>query len=354
MNDKSLMDDMISEAELKRALGVDSLQGMAGDFSPRKYYRGSKDNRNFVAMVYPRGGAENLGDIDSFVQVGDWLAGQGIKVAELYDRNEHDNYAVFEDLGHTSFGAHLRAHPEDREKLYMLATDVLKKIAAAKKLPDIHKFRFMWKHQKHDRVIKFYRTMITGQKPDNQLLKSYWGTWGEIEQQLPPCPQIFVHVDYHPENMMYRPDDNGLNQCALIDYQDSAIGPAPYDLVNLLRDARITVPDDIQEKCINHYCAEMDASEKDTFIQWFHVLATQFHCRVIGQFIKISVEMGRDDYLVHIPRLQNYIKSALKDPLLAPIKNWFSKEGVDFAPINDLDGHQIRKVFQNTSSSNEN
>ena len=70
---------------------------------------------------------------------------------------------------------------------------------------------------------------------------------------------------------------------------------------------------------------------------WFRILATQFHCRVIGQFIKQAMADGNEDYLRHIPRLERYIASALKDPVLKPLRMFFDECDIDFsspAPLN--------------------
>ena len=114
-----------------------------------------------------------------------------------------------------------------------------------------------------------------------------------------------------------------------------------------LEDARVDVPQQIKKDMINRYCAKMNDHQKENFIKWYTVLAAQFHGRVLGLFIKLAAEQNRDSYLVHIPRLQRYFSDALNDPLLKPLKQFFDKEGVDFKPLNDLDGQEIRNRFQN-------
>jgi aminoglycoside/choline kinase family phosphotransferase len=66
-------------------------------------------------------------------------------------------------------------------------------------------------------------------------------------------------------------------------------------------------------------------------LAWFRILATQFHCRVIGQFIKFAVQNNNTRYLQYIPRLENYIHQALKDPLLQPLKAFFDNLNLDFS-----------------------
>ena len=130
-----------------------------------------------------------------------------------------------------------------------------------------------------------------------------------------------MHIDYHVENLMWIPAETSLKQCGILDFQAAMIGPQPYDLVNLLEDARMTVPQDIQDNILKQY--------DDNFRAWYRILGTQFHCRVIGLFIKLPIN-GKPKYLEHLPRLQNYLHKALQDPLLKPLKDFFDTLGVDF------------------------
>lgn len=337
---------MISQEQLQQQLDVESLEAMAGDFSPRKYYRGAKDGRNFVVMVYPDGPLQNLGSLNQFVSIGAWFLKNGMKVPDIYKRHDTQNYLVMEDVGRISFGKHLRENVRDLEKIYGLSTYVLKKMATDEPPKILHRYRDTWIHKAHDRVLKFYWPVMSGEVADARMLKSYWSVWDDIERSLEKCPYGFVHMDFHLENLMYMPENKGIKQCAIIDYQDASIGPLPYDLVNLLEDARVTVPLEIKTHMVDYYCSGMSEDEKRVFLQWYRVLGTQFHCRVIGQFLKIAIELGRDDYLVHVERLRQYINSALRVPVLEPLREWFKKNGVSFEEPFILNGGQVRDNYR--------
>jgi len=128
----------------------------------------------------------------------------------------------------------------------------------------------------------------------------------------------------------------------LLDFQGAMMGPLAYDLVNLLEDARVSVPQQIQREMIDLYCAVMSAEEKALFLAWYRILGTQFHCRVMGQFVKLAYESGKMHYLAHIPRLQAYIASALDDPLLLPLKAWFVRYDIDLSQDFAYDLNQIK------------
>lgn len=318
---------------------------MAGDMSPRKYYRGMKDGQSSILMIYPDASDEARAELRDFIRVGEWLLAQGLKAPKLLAVDEGLASAQFEDLGAQSFGAALRGG-HDGEELYALGCDVLKHIKGCpvpEGLPDYYDSKV---HYNRRQLVEYYLPLKLGRVYTEEQMNSYLAAWDEVEKSLPPCPQIFQHMDFHLENLMWMPGEEGIKRCGLIDYQHAVVGPMPYDLVNLLEDARVDVPEDLRAAMIERYCEGMSGKEKDLFLSWYRVLATQFHCRVIGLFIMQAAANGRDDYLVHVERLQKYIAGAVDHPVLASLKAWIAQEGLDFTPIKDLNGGLIRESFE--------
>ncbi len=335
------------DLELHIKLDADWLEKLPRDVSPRQYLRGEREGQKFILMLYPDASLENRAEIKSFVSIGNDLSANGIKTPQIYEFNEEKCYAILEDLGSISFGDCLRAGTVENKQLYTLATDVLihmRDVKSSKELPDYKNSRI---YENRRQLIDYYMPLKCNDASNEDMVGEFLSIWQEIEDSLPICPHGFTHGDYHLENLMYQEKEHGLNQCAVIDFQDALTAPLPYDLVNLIEDARIDVPKDIHDAMIERYCDGMSKEEKDIFLIWFRVLAAQFHGRVIGLFIKLAAEQGRDSYLIHIPRLQRYMQRSLNYPMLKPLKEWFDKVGLDFEPIKDLDGEYIRKVFAN-------
>ncbi len=341
---------MIDLQSLREKVGADSLSALPRDVSPREYFLGERAGKEFILMLYPDASKDHIDEMMGFINIGNALSNAGLKTPELFEKNERECYSLFEYLGGNSFGYYLRANPDKAEHIYELATDVLFTLKEKKTLSDGLPFYNQSRiHENRRQGVDYYMAMQRKSKINESTVISYLNVWDEIESSLPPCPQGFVHGDYHLENMIYVTHETGLKRCGLIDFQDALSGPLPYDLVNLLEDARVDVPASIKNKMIDRYCSGMSEHEKAAFLDWYRVLGTQFHCRVIGLFIKLSAEQGRDAYLIHIERLQRYIVKALETPVLAPLKLWFEKEGLDFDSIKDLDGDIIRKTFETIS-----
>jgi N-acetylmuramate 1-kinase len=300
-------------------------------------------------MVYPDVTEKNLAELKTFIRLAEWLRGAGLKAPQLYDVNEGKGYAVLEDLGQVSFGKAMREGGY-RGEFYTLACDVLRQMKNSGIPAGLPPYSGSRIDENRRQIVDYYIPLVTKKSNKNNILNGFLEVIDGIKSQLPACPQGFVHADFHVENLMWRPEEGGVKRCGIIDFQDALLGPLPYDLVNLLEDARVDVAPELRIAMMDRYCDGMTPEEKQSFKQWYRFLGTQFHCRVIGLFIKLAAEQSRDQYLVHIPRLQNYILEGLNDPVLAPLKVFFEKEKIDFSPIKDMNGESIRVAFQNISS----
>jgi aminoglycoside/choline kinase family phosphotransferase len=305
------------------------------DVSSRRYFRIHSKTDNSVkilmeSMPDSAAGASEGHKMADFVRIADYLIQNGLR-APVVDTVDHDGgYMILEDFGTMSFK---RAGEESlwpREALYALAADVLVKMRALTDLPDLPEYYDSRIHAGHRDIITYAVPYYTAHQASEDLHGEYWGLWEKIENSLPPCPSGFMHIDYHGENLMVLKDTESTDQCGIIDFQEAMIGPCAYDLVNLLEDARIDVPMDIRTAMIEQYCTGMTADERETFMAWYRILGTQFHCRVLGLFVRLGYLEGNAKYAAFIPILQKHLREGLSDPLLAPIKRFFTKLGLDF------------------------
>lgn len=280
--------------------------------------------------------------ISDFVRIGRYLRAQGLFPPEIYEADEAEGYVLLEDFGAVSFKDALDSGVA-ADNLYGLATDILVRLRALDysdiNLPDYYSSHV---HTGRRRLIDWYAPCALRRVNLDGLVEDYLAVWDDIERSLPPVPRGFLHIDYHFENLMWRPDQDGLARAGLLDFQGAMSGPVPYDLANLLEDARVDVPAELRQAMMTRFCASMDAEEKALFKSWYRVLATQFHCRVAGQFIKLALQHGKPQYLAHLPRVQHYIESGLNDPVLAPLQKWLAAHNIYFDSAPDIRSAYIR------------
>ncbi len=288
--------------------GYTLMKPLKQDASTRRYDRVQKGDHTAILMHE----TPNNPDMASFIEISGWLRDIGLKVPEIYETALEEGFMLLEDLGDMSF-----KDTGDQSNLYPLAADVLNHISTQNcplTLPNYYESAI---HKGHRRVIDWYVPLVRGIKNEDGLAEEYESVWKTIEANLPSCPQGFIHVDYHAENLMWLAHESGLKRCGILDFQSAMIGPKPYDLANLLEDARTDVPPDVQAQILARY--------DEAFRAHYRVLATQFHCRVIGQFIKMALLNDNPNYLQYIPRLEGYMRAALSHPNLKPLKSFFEE-----------------------------
>lgn len=309
------------------------------DSAFRRYFRLKRpDGKNVILMeTVPEGNpiatpGHNMLD---FVRLSAYLRAIGLNAPEVYEGDEREGYLLLEDFGDLSFKKAQEQDRADRDALYALATDVLAWIRQNGRAGDVDlpAYYASHVHTGRRRVIDWYLPAMRGQQNPDGLAEEYLRVWDAIEATLPPVPTGFLHIDYHFENLMWVEGRQGLGRCGILDFQGAMTGPVPYDLANLLEDARVDVPADLRSEMMKRYCQSMTSEERELFQSWYRILATQFHCRVIGQFIRLAVRDGKPRYLPMIPRLAGYIREGLKEPVLAPLAAWFDENGMDFTVV---------------------
>lgn len=326
----------VREEYLERTGWADAdITPVSEDCAMRRYLRLQKGDKTVILL-------ESLPDshphatpghkVCDYIRIGSYLRNAGVYTPEIYDYDEEKGLLLVEDLGHQTFKQALESGVSAKT-LYAQATDVLRYMR--ENVPangiDLPSYNDSHMHADRTHVINWYWPAVTGIKPTENDVQDYINVWDQIESQLPPVPQVFTHVDFHFENVMWLPENKGLSRCGVIDFQQAVVGPAPYDLANLLEDARMSVPDGIRAAMMVSYCEGMTKEEREIFQSWFRILAAQFHCRVIGLFIRMAVRDGKYGYFPHLPRLAGYMRDNIEDPLLAPLKQWFADHSVSFA-----------------------
>lgn len=312
-------------------LGWTEAESVCEDGSTRRYLRAHKNGKTAIFMDCA-GPALPGHALDDFVRIGQWLRDIGLRAPDVYEYDAAQGYALVEDFGDLSFRKAL-ARGADPQRLYAQAAAVLTQIAVHPcplALPNYYESHV---HQGRRRLIDWYMPAVRRARNPAGLAEAYLQIWDDIESNLPPCPKGFLHIDYHAENLMLVD-----GQVGLLDFQGAMTGPLPYDLANLLEDARADVPGALRAGILREY--------DEPFQSWYRVLGTQFHCRVIGQFVKLALRHGKPHYLMHVPRLKRLIGAALGDPLLAPLERFFSEIGLDFAVENDLNVAEIAQFIQ--------
>ncbi len=307
----------------------------------RRYFRLAKVGKSVLLMESVPDGHPNATQghrVDDFVRLSVYLRGIGLHAPEVYEVDYEQGYVLLEDLGDTSFKIALDSGVP-RDEIYALAADALLHIYKNTNAADValDDFKGSYLDKAKQRLVEWYMPVYRQEKVDPALVAEYNKIWDDLAASLPPCPQGFVHADFHFENLMWVEGEQGLSKAGVLDYQGALSGPLAYDLGNLLEDARVDVPQDLRENMLNRFCEKMSAEEAQTFRAWYRLLATQFHCRLMGQFVRLAVNDKKPRYLQFLLRVAGYLNEGLKDPLMKPLADWLIAQEIAFDEVPTFD-----------------
>ena len=107
----------------------------------------------------------------------------------------------------------------------------------------------------------------------------------------------------------------------IIDFQDAVLGPAAYDLVSLLQDARIDVPEQLELALLTRYIKARRAADATfdpaAFAELYAIMSAQRNTRLLGTFARLNRRDGKPQYLRHQPRIWTYLNRSLAHPALS-------------------------------------
>jgi aminoglycoside/choline kinase family phosphotransferase len=119
---------------------------------------------------------------------------------------------------------------------------------------------------------------------------------------------------------------SGFARVGILDFQDCVLGSPAYDLVSLLQDARVDVPDDAELRLLTCYVRlrrDIDPGfDVGTFTRAYAILGAQRATKILGIFARLAERDGKPFYLTHVPRVARYLGKNLAHPALAEIAAW--------------------------------
>src|SRR5690606_23507817 len=125
--------------------------------------------------------------------------------------------------------------------------------------------------------------------------------WQDTLALVLDAPPTWVLRDYHSPNLMWLPEREGIARVGLLDFQDALIGPAAYDVVSLLQDARVDVPVQVQDELMSRYLKGRHAAEREfdmvQFVELYSLLGAQRATKILGIFARLNGRDGKPQYI---------------------------------------------------------
>jgi aminoglycoside/choline kinase family phosphotransferase len=301
------------------------------DASDRRYFRVLvADAPNIVLSLYS---APFEVSKLPFVNVATLLAQMPVPIPAVLGHADDLGVLALQDLGDVTLQAHLgAATPAQHAALYRQAVSLIatlqrrgQELESPEYLPygisfDVEKLTweldFFTKH-----FLEAYRG-ITLADSERAALR---GEFAGIVDELAAEPRVLCHRDYHSRNLMLND-----GQLYMIDFQDARMGPDTYDLVSLLRDSYVDLPDQTVEDLIAYFLALKGASDEPEFRRRFDVMALQRNLKALGTFGYQTTARRNPVYIQYIPRTLRYVRRNLALPRFARLRDLLSTHVEEF------------------------
>ncbi len=262
----------------------------------------------------------------SFVNVARLLQQMPTPIPALLGHAEDLGVLALEDLGDVTLQAHLGAvTPAEHAARYRQAVALIAtmqkrgaELADPTYLPYGIAFdeeKLTWEldfFTKH--FIEAYRGIVIGADARDDLRREF----RIMIEELAAEPRVLCHRDYHSRNLMLHQD-----QLFIIDFQDARMGPDTYDLVSLLRDSYVDLPEQTVDELIAYFLALKGLTGTQAeFRRRFDLMALQRNLKALGTFGYQTTARRNPVYIQYIPRTLRYVRTNLAQlPQFSRLRN---------------------------------
>lgn len=287
---------------------------LAGDASSRKYFRIVHGHDSYVLMEWEPYDSKNY----PFTSVLNHFYACEIAVPEIIYESPKTGHILLEDLGDLTLERKFwesqspaqslpfyQKSIDEMIKIHFRATNTENKSTAHTTIFDTEKL--LWElNYGYQHLIQGICEYKINQNQKIELDRSLF----QIANQLANHSKHISHRDYHSRNIMIK-----LGKVRVIDFQDARLGPVQYDLVSLLKDSYVQIPEDMMTSLINYYIENANISQskifsKEEFLQVYELQSIQRCFKACGSFASFYQLRNDKRYLKYISlTLKHVIKS---------------------------------------------
>ncbi|WP_372874587.1 aminoglycoside phosphotransferase family protein [Pseudomonas sp.] len=297
-----------------------TLTPASSDASFRRYFRWQGDGRSLILMDAP----PPQEDCRPFVKVAERLAVAGVNVPQILAEDLERGFLLLSDLGRQTYLDVIDAQNADR-----LFDDAVQALLAFQRLPMDAPLP-SYDDALLRRELQLFPEWYVRRHLGVELSEAQQAAWQRICTRLIDSalaqPQVLVHRDYMPRNLMLSTPNPGV-----LDFQDAVYGPVTYDVTCLFKDAFLSWPEARVRDWLAGYWQQAGAAgipvqaELDEFLRASDLMGVQRHLKVIGIFARICHRDGKPRYLDDVPRFFAYIDAVLaRRPELAELAQLFA------------------------------
>lgn len=273
-------------------------------------------------------------DCRRFSAVSDFLRARGLAAPEILAADYPRGWLVLEDLGDALFSDVL-AEGGPEEELYNAAVEILARLhretAPDHLAPGLPLFAYdeVALIAETDLMLEWFFPLALGRKASEAEYREHRALWRKALDAIAGGTRVFIHRDYHAQNLLWLPDRKDLARVGVIDFQDAVAGSRAYDLISLTEDARRDVSPELGEIAVRHYLATMRDQgtplDEAQFRAEMAVMAAQRNTKIVGIFARLYLRDAKARYLSLLPRVWGHLARDLEHRGLADLRAWYDR-----------------------------
>lgn len=301
---QAALEHWLAGVEASFALDLATIAPASADASFRRYFRvcsASPAHPTLIVMDAP----PPQEDCRPFVHVSGLLHEAGLNAPRILAQDLTQGFLLLSDLGRATYLDVL--DQDNATRLYRAAFDALIAWQLASRPGQLPPYDNALLQRELDLFPTWYieRHLDMALSPSQQEVLAKTGALlidGALAQ-----PQVYVHRDYMPRNLIVSEPNPGI-----LDFQDAVYGPLTYDVVSLLRDAFISWDEELQLDWLIYYWENAKRAglpvrqDFGEFYQECEWMGLQRHLKVLGIFARIQYRDGKPRYLADTPRFMQY------------------------------------------------
>ncbi|MEE3327130.1 MAG: phosphotransferase, partial [Myxococcota bacterium] len=296
----------------------------------RVHFEDGHRPQSVIARIEPSGTRLDLaGQEPALEPIRAFLEEAGLPVPRSHADGEH--IQLLEDLGDESLEKlALRVGPSHASEYYAEACALIPRLQnlTPPSTDHVEAFHRQWDRDlvasKAQKWLDWSFPLIQGRPAEAAERKALSQAFDSIAERCRKAPLRLAHRDFKAANLHRRPDSKE-NEWVMIDLQGAFLAPPEYDLVCLLRDAHVALPESQVDTHLREIRLELpDRPDEESFMDRFDLITLTRVSKDLSHYLHAATHRGDRRYLAYVPQALLNLKTAARR-LTAP--------GSDLSPL---------------------
>ena len=279
-----------------------------GGASKKKFYNIFHSNYHYIVTDFQLEKDEYF----NHLKIYNILSEVDISIPQIIEKDDDNLIIISEHFGDRRYDKILQKY--EIKSLLKYAVDSLIIINNSIKFDNQHhllKYDYEIFNAEISELPQFYFPYI---KLNNKnLIEEFFAIWLELFKKIEFKFDSLSHKDFNINNLILLQSRKKHLKCGIIDFQSAFWGESSWDLFSLLEDSRVLFSDEFNDYFIEYFYAKTNQNiSLEEFKIKYYFLNSARQTRLLGRWIKLSIELKQDWYLNFISITQQRLKKSLQ------------------------------------------